>query len=398
MASLVRKEQPTLKKTLSTLDTLANNLNKKYGKVIMGRIGNNEAIKDKLTIRFIPTPCRALNEAIGGGFPRGRCTLVTGKPDSGKTSILLETIAKNMAKNPEFVAGWLESENSLELDYIVKTFGIDPERFFFMKYDSKLGAEVMLDIVQNIISSEDVRMDMFCINSLKCLVPTKEVEASLSDALVALQARMNARLTRKFTALVSENDTAFVMVCHLGTDIGSKSNDPLIITGGHAIKYWSSLTMDLRKHAIMAGELINKEEGIKVCVTIKKNHCLPAINPYRKVEYYAIFGEGIEQILSNLEDAIAAGIIEKRGNWLYWMKDGKQYEKFSGKNAFRTFMKDNPDKWEEFNSMLKGCGVKSLTADEIDEIKAEEKLIDENIVYDDSEEDKLIDTINKESA
>ena len=397
MASLIKKEKPTLKKNLAELDKLTEGLNKKYGKTIMGRIANNEAIRDKLTIEFIPTPCRALNEVTGGGFPKGRCTLIAGEEDTGKTSLILETIAKNQKKDPNFVAAWLESEHSLKLEYIVDTFGIDPERFLFIEYDSKLGAEVMLDIVQSIISA-DVRLDIFCINSLKCLVPTKEVEASLSDALVAVQARMNARLTRKFTSLVSENDIAFIMVCHLSTDIGSMKRDPLIISGGHAIKYWSALTLDLRKPSMKpTGEVVSREEGMKISVTVRKNHCLPEQNAYKKVEYYVVFGEGIEQILSCLDDAIAAGIIEKKGNWLYWMKDGKQIEKFSGKAAFRTFMKDNPDKWEEFNSMLEGCGIKELTAEEIQEIKEKDELIDASVIYDEAE-NEIVSSIEKESA
>lgn len=319
-----------------------------------------------------------MNYAIAGkdgGFPRGRCTLITGLPDSGKTSVLLETIALAQKNDPSFIAGWLESENSLTRDYICNTFGIDPSRFVFMEFNPILGAEQMLDAVKSILSTGTI--SMFCINSLKCLIPRKEQEASLDDALVAVQARLNSRMTRKFTSLVSEYNTAFCLVCHLSTDIGSMSRDPLIISGGHAIKYWSSLTLDLRKKTIMQGDLIKPEEGIKVTVRIKKNHCRPDIYPYKKVDYYAIFGEGIEQIATTIDEGLEQGILKQRGAWLDWYKNGEVREKWNGKAAFRSYMHDNPDVFQEYLDCLDGGNVQEMEEDEISAILKEEDDINE---------------------
>ena len=348
-----------------------------------GRIGADKEIMEKLSIKFIPTPCSDLNRAVGGGFPRRRCTLIAGLPDSGKTSLVLETIAKNMKENSEFIAGWLESENSLREEYICDTFGIDPNRFFYIPLDKATGAEKTLDIVQGVL--EVGVLDLFCINSLKCLVPDKEMEASLGDAVVGTQARMNSRMTRKFVPIIAEFDTAFVIITHLSTEIGSLSRDPLSITGGHAIKYWSSLTLDLRKRSIGPGELIDKTEGVKIGVTVKKNHCVPDRNPYVKLDYYAVFGEGIEQIMSSIDGAIEQGLLETHGNWLWWIdpSTGEAIEKWNGRPAFRTAMRNDHEKWEKFQGMLSGefTSVQDLSKEEIEAIQEEETEI-ENAIED----------------
>ena len=370
MASLVPyQDNRTLTEKLAVLDKIANKVNEKAGKIIIGRIGANKAILDRLRIQYIPTPSYELNDAIGGGFPRRRCTIVSGLADSGKTSLALETIAFNMKNDPNFIAIWLESENSLEEGYIVDTFGIDPDRFFYIEVESKKPADEILDILYNILSTGIA--DICVINSLKCLIPTKEREASLFDTTIALQARLNSRMVSKFTAMVAEYNTAFVLIQRLSTDIGSMSRDPLIVAGGLAIRYWSSLTLDLRKKAILDSDPIGKDEGVKIGVRITKNHCAPWKNVYVKLDYYAIFGQGIEQYLSTLARAISKGIIVSKGAWLYWYDEkGEVKDKWNGKIAFRQAMKDNPD---IFNELLKsvGSGVDNMSEDEIEEVQAE---------------------------
>ena len=139
MASIVPVEKKTLDEKLKILDKIASSTNKKYGKTIRGRIGKDKKIMDKLAIKFIPTPSSSINRDTGGGIPRARFTIITGNPDSGKTSLLLNTISENMKKDPDFTAGWLESEASLERNYICETFKIDPERFFYIPLDLDVG-------------------------------------------------------------------------------------------------------------------------------------------------------------------------------------------------------------------------------------------------------------------
>ncbi|MED1125224.1 hypothetical protein [Bacillus atrophaeus] len=384
MASLENKPAMALKEKLALLDKVAENVNKKHGKKIVGRIGAESEIMERLRIRFIPTPSIDLNDAIGGGFPRRRTTIVAGLPDSGKTSLILETIAKNQKEDPSFVAGWLESENSLQKEYICDTFGIDPDRFFYVEHDRDGAGEQALDLVESILGTGAV--DLFAINSLKCLVPSEEFKKSLGDAVVGVQARMNARMTRKFTALVAEHNTAFIIVTHLSTDIGSMSRDPLVISGGHAIIYAASITLDLRKKAVLDTDPIKREEGIKVGVTVKKNHCLPDRNPYVKTDYFAIFGQGIEQYLTLIDKAVNQGVLVQKGAFIRdpdengdpKVVNGEKLQ-WQGKEKFRTYLIENEDYFEQLKARIRG-EVVQLTDEEIEGLKQDERKIAQSAV------------------
>lgn len=182
---MVPKEKMTLAEKLKILDDIATTTNTRSGKVIVGRL-NNPEIMDKLTIKYVKTPSLNLNEAMGGGFPKGRMTIVSGMPDSGKTSLVLEAIGKNMKEDESFVAGWLEGENSLEIDYLQKTFGIDPERFFYIEHEKKGAAESAIDLVEGALSTG--AFDLFAINSLKSLVPSEEFKKDMGSMQVGLLA------------------------------------------------------------------------------------------------------------------------------------------------------------------------------------------------------------------
>lgn len=185
MAALANNEQKTLSEKQAILDKLSDTINQKAGKKIMGRIGRDKDLMERLTIKFIPTPSENINEVMGGGFPRRRTTLIAGMPDSGKTSLVLETIAMNMKQFPDFVAAWLESEGSLEKKYICDTFGIDPDRFFYMEVDRDGAAEVALDRVEAVMASGAV--DLMCINSLKALVPSEEYRKQFTEHTIGLK-------------------------------------------------------------------------------------------------------------------------------------------------------------------------------------------------------------------
>jgi recombination protein RecA len=373
MADLMPMKKKTLAEKKNLLDKIAAKVNKKYGKAILGRIGANPEIADRLSVKWIPFACPDLNVAVGGGIPRRRCTLIAGLPDSGKTSLILETIGKEMQRNEDFVACWVESENSLDQEYICKTHNIDPERLVYIPVDSGTSAEEILDILYETMKTGSI--DICCINSLKSLVPTQEMEASLSNAVVGTQARMNARITRKFNAVVAEFETAFVLITHLTTQIGTMSRDPLIVAGGHAIQYWSSLTLDMRKKSISDGDPISKEEGVKIGVTVRKNHVMPDKYPYVKLDYYAVFGKGIETVFSALAAAVNKGICRVTGAWIrqYNPETGEEVNAWNGKKAFRAYMLDNPDEFEEFSAQVYG-GVQ-LSEEEVEKIQAEDAAI-----------------------
>lgn len=395
MASIIPKKKMTLQEKLKMLDAVAAKTNKKYDKVIMGRIGKTPEIMDKLKIKFIPTPSSRLNRDLGGGIPRGRCTIITGDPDSGKTSSLLETIAKNMKVSESFTAGWLESENSLEKDYICDTFGIDPDRFFLIPLDSEVGSEATLDIVEGLMATGAV--DMFCINSLRCLIPTKEKEKSLTEESIALAARLNAKMMRKWTALIAQYDIAYCVVQHETTNINGYGS-PKVLAGGEAYKYWASVILRLSKHSIQAGDPIGKDEGLKIGYIIKKNHCTPgAKRQYCKGEYYVRFGEGTDEVAPSIDVAIDAGILERHGAWLWWMTPGQEEprQKFKSKAEFVEIMKSNEELWKEFYALIQGnISQETLSEDEIAEIEEEERKLQKKA----DETEKLLAEVESETV
>lgn len=394
MAELAVKPRRTAAEKIARIDAVVSKVNKKFGKTVMGRIGANPEIQDKLKIKFVPTPSDTYNQATGGGFPRGRLTIVTGEKDSGKTGILLDTIAYNMKHNKDFVCFWLESENSLKKEWL-ESFGIDPDRFGFMALNAQdVGTEQTLDILEGAIALGD--FDMVVINSMRCLVPDKEKEKKFSEATVAEQARLNAKLMRKWTPLIAEAECAFCVVQHQSTAIGSYGS-PMVLVGGEAFKYWASLIVSHSKAGASATKNapIPKDDngnplGAMFNVKVTKNHVMPE-SPYQyaKFSYYVVFGEGIEEIAPSIDKAVEIGLLEKHGAYLWWMRDGEVVEKFNSKNAFREAMKSDPDKWKIFHDELNGKApsISSMTEEDINEIQEEE-----------NKTKKLIDTIEKEDA
>ena len=211
----------TLAEKLKALDKFSEGFNKAKGKVVAGRLSRHEELVDRITVKFLPTPSLNVNAAMGGGFPIGRTTIVTGKEDSGKTFILLESISMHMKADPTYVAGWLESEESITIETL-DMFGIDPERFFYL-VPSVEGAEETLNAVLSTIAGGGV--DFFVVNSLKCLVPSEELIKGVEKLQVGLAARMNAKMMRKITPVIADTRTALVLVQHLTTNIGSMSRD-----------------------------------------------------------------------------------------------------------------------------------------------------------------------------
>lgn len=382
MASIVPKEkQMTLAEKKAMLDKAADKINTKAKKIICGRIGRTPEIQDKLNITWIPTPSYKINQLTGGGFPKGKFSIICGAEDSGKTSLMLETIAKNMAEDKGFIAVWLESENSLNLDYIIKTFNIDADRFFFIEHEKDGGAETAAEILCAVLDAGCA--DICVINSLKCLVPKTELENSLEKDTIALQARFNSKLIKKFTATTQEHDTAFVMISHLTTLIGTMSRDPLTLSGGRSIRYASMLTLDLRKNSVLDTDPISKEEGMKIKVTCRKNHCICDRYPYGSIEYYVRYGEGVAWELELIQAVLDNGFLVQKGAWVYEVDaNGETVNdergnalKWNGKNALRNYILENEEYRKHLESLvnntfaidaLEESEIKAIESDEVD--------------------------------
>lgn len=372
----------SLAERLKALDKLSDNFNNEKGEVISGRIGRNEELRNKIQVEFIKTPSLNLNHAMGGGFAKGRITIVAGQPDSGKTFLLLETIAKKQKEDPEFIAGWLESEGSLSVQDL-ENIGIDLDRFYYDTIDRQGAAEKALNKVEGVIMQGLV--DMFVVNSLKCLVPSEELAKGMEQMQVGLQARMNAKMMRKLTPAVTDNNVAFILVQHLTTQIGTMSKDPLIVSGGQAIQYGASVILDLRKRSMNDSDPFKREEATKIGVTIRKNHVITNRFPYCKLDYYAVFGQGIDTYLELTELAIAEGILVKSGAFIkvpdekgnpVILEDGTKLQ-WQGNAKFKDYCKANPEFFQGIVDQLEGKGdITFLSEEEASEMIESDKNLE----------------------
>lgn len=384
----------SLAERLKMVDSISKKINEKAGKEIVGRLSKNEAMNEKLKARFIPTPSMNVNEAIGGGWPVGNISIVCGMEDSGKTGILLETIAINQKNNPDFLAVWLESENSLK-ETTLDMFGIDRDRFILIEHDRAGAGEEAINRLEAMLN---IQPDMVVINSLKCLVPSEEFKKDMNSLQVGVQSRMNSKMMRKLTAVVEENEIAMVIVQHMSTQIGGMvMGDPMTLSGGVAIRYGAMLIVDLRKRSIQETDPIKREDGMKIGVTVKKNHVVTNRNPYVKTEYFVIYGQGTEIYIEAIDLAIKQGILAKAGAFIRVPDENGDAKIINGEKMqwqgtakFRAYCMENPEFFENLKASIKG-EVDFLSEEEVSEIKAEEKRDNEDI----GEIEDVIATANK---
>lgn len=351
----------SINEKLKKIKKVTEEINASATEVVCGFI-DDPIIKDRLTLKFIPTPNDDLNEAIGGGFPIGRTTIVTGLSDSGKTGLLLETVGQQMSRDDKFICLWLESEGSLNWDYMINTFGIDPSRFVLVQMSSKDGAEAALDRCYQYLKSGTI--NMFVINSLRALTPKTIFVKDISEDTMAAQARMNTKMLSKYLTTIYENDICFCIVQHLSTMINSMSRDPYSLGGGLFLKYGGMLVLDMRKQTVLDTDPIKRDEGMKIMISVKKNHVTPRLYPYVKVEHFVIYDEGTEIVFSTLKKAVEQGIMESSGSWIMWPEKDLKWQ---GKANFRTFMRENPQVFDELRKKVSG-NVERLTEEEMQEL------------------------------
>ena len=387
------KKKMSLAEKKKMMSGMIGKINDKVGKSVIG-FASDPDIKEKLTIEWIPTPSLRVNEITGGGIPRGKVTILAGDSDSGKTSHMLETIGLNMKEDPDFMALWLESEESLEMSSLTEVFGIDLERLVIIHLDKDGAAEVALDRMEAAMSSGV--FDICVVNSLKCLTPSTEFEKEMAAMTIGLQARMFGKLMRKMVALIAEHNCGFVLINHLTTEIGKMHGDPLTIAGGRAIRYSSMLTLDIRKRSVQESDPISREEGMKIGVTVHKNHCRQDRMPYLKTEYFVVYGQGTERSIEIIELAEKCGILTKKGSWFREygnevdskgnpleriLEDGTKAA-WNGMKNTRAYILNNPDYYEYLVNKVENFGkidVEALSEEEVDAIEAENKLDEQQV-------------------
>ena len=309
-------------------------LEKSYGKGAIMRLGNNQSLLEPIS--SISTGSIALDIAIGiGGVPKGRITEIYGPESSGKTTLTLHLTAEAQKKGETVV--FIDAEHALDLNYAAK-LGVDTDKLLISQPDS---GEQALEIAETLVRSNAV--DLVIIDSVAALTPRAEIEGEMGDSLPGLQARLMSQALRKLTAVVSKANTSIVFINQIRMKIGVMFGSPETTSGGNALKFYSSLRMDIRR----IGAIKDKEEviGNRTKVKIVKNKVAP---PFREVEFDIIYNEGISQTGEIIDLGIKYGVIDKAGAWLAF----KGERIGQGRENAKQFLKENPEIKEEIKQLI----------------------------------------------
>jgi recombination protein RecA len=320
------------KEKMKALQQTLDKLEKTYGKGTVMKLGDN-AIE---AVEFIPSGSIALNAALGiGGLPKGRVIEIYGPESSGKTTLALHAIAESQKTGG--IAAFIDAEHAFDRFYAQK-LGVDVENLLVSQPDN---GEQALEIVENLIRSGAI--DIIVIDSVAALTPRSEIEGEMGDSKMGLQARLMSQALRKLTSTISKTATCCIFITQLREKIGIMFGNPETTTGGNALKFYSSIRIDIRKvNQLKEGEEI---VGNRVRVKVVKNKLAP---PFRKAEFDIIYGEGISRILEIIDLATEYNIIKKSGSWFSY-GDTKLGQ---GRDAVKKLLQDNPELAEELENKI----------------------------------------------
>jgi recombination protein RecA len=313
-------------------------IDKQFGKGSIMRLGS----RDKVDVPAIPTGSLSLDAALGvGGLPRGRVVEIFGPESSGKTTLALHVISE--AQRRGGMAAFIDAEHALDALYAEK-LGVDTDNLLVSQPDS---GEQALEIAEVLIRSGAV--DVLVIDSVAALVPRSELEGEMGEAQMGLQARLMSQALRKLTSIVAKSKTCLVFINQLREKIGVMFGNPETTTGGRALKFYSSIRLDIRRIASLkeGDEVIGSRAKVKVV----KNKVAA---PFREAEFDILYGEGISKEGDLLDLGVDHKVIEKSGAWYAF--DGERMGQ--GRENARQFLKDNLDVRAEVDSRLrKGLGL-----------------------------------------
>ena len=295
------------------------NIEKKFGKGSIMRLGERE-VSD---IPAISTTSLSLDAAIGvGGVPRGRIVEIYGPESSGKTTLALHIVAE--AQKAGGVAAYIDAEHAMDADYAGK-LGVDVDQLLISQPDS---GEQALEIAEALVRSNGV--DVIVVDSVAALVPRAELDGEMGDSLPGLQARLMSQALRKLTAIVAQSNTCFIFINQIREKIGVMFGNPETTTGGRALKFYSSLRLDIRRiGAIKDGDRV---VGNRTKVKVAKNKVAP---PFRECEFDIMYGEGISREGDLLDLAVTNRAVEKSGAWFSYKGERLGQGRENAKTALR---------------------------------------------------------------
>ncbi|HHE37557.1 MAG TPA: recombinase RecA [Candidatus Cloacimonetes bacterium] len=337
----------------SALKTAMSQLDKQFGLGTIMRLGD----KPKAKVDVIPTGAMNLDAALGiGGIPRGRITEIYGPEASGKTTLALHAVSE--AQKKEGVVAFIDVEHALDPIY-AGNIGVDTENLLLSQPD---GGEQALEIVETLVRSNAI--DLIVLDSVAALVPRAEIEGSMGDSHVGLQARLMSQALRKLTGIISKSNTAVIFINQTRMKIGVPSYvNPETTTGGVALKFYSSLRMEVRRTGSIKQIGSDAEiVGNKTRVKIVKNKFAP---PFKTVEFPIIFGVGISHFDILINIAVQNDIIKKSGSWFSYgeMKIGQ------GTERVKDFLKENDEILKEIETKVRAI----LKLDDVSENEIQDK-------------------------
>ena len=320
-------------------------IEKQFGKGSIVRLGSREAL---LPIAVISTGSISFDAALGvGGVPRGRVTEIYGPESSGKTTITLQIIAE--AQRAGGLAAFVDAEHALDPSY-AKKLGVDVDNLLVSQPDS---GEQALEITEALVKSGAI--DVLVVDSVAALVPKAELDGEMGDSHMGLQARLMSQALRKLTGSVSKSRTALIFINQIREKIGVMFGNPETTTGGRALKFYSSVRVDIRRiAAIKEGDAVT---GNRTKVKIVKNKVAA---PFREAEFDILYGEGISREGDVLDLAVANNIVEKSGAWYSYA--GERIGQ--GRENTRAFLKENRDIFARMDGELrKKLNIGAVKAD-----------------------------------
>ncbi len=316
------------------LEAALSQIEKQYGKGTVMRLGDPNA---QMNVETIPTGSISLDIALGlGGIPKGRIVEIYGPESSGKTTVTLHMIAEVQKKGG--IAGFIDAEHALDPVY-AKNIGVDIDNLYISQPDN---GEQALEIAETMVRSGAV--DIVVVDSVAALVPKAEIDGDMGDSHVGLQARLMSQALRKLTAVISRSNCVVVFINQLREKVGVMFGNPETTTGGRALKFYSSVRLDVRRIESIkqGGEVIGNRTRVKVV----KNKVAP---PFKEAEFDIMFGEGISIAGDILDKAADADIIVKSGAWYAYNGD----KIGQGRENAKQYLKDNPQVCAEIEAKVR---------------------------------------------
>jgi recombination protein RecA len=339
------------------LDLAISQIEKQYGKGSIMRLGSRDVL---VPVNVIPTGSISLDAALGvGGLPRGRVVEVYGPESGGKTTLTLHVIAEAQKMGGQ--AAFIDAEHALDPSYARK-LGVDVDNLLVSQPDN---GEQALEIAETLIRSSAV--DVVVVDSVAALVPRAELEGEMGEPQMGLQARLMSQALRKLTAIVSKSKTCLIFINQIREKIGVMFGNPETTTGGRALKFYSSIRVDIRRiQSIKEGDRV---VGSRTRAKVVKNKVAA---PFREAEFDIIYGEGVSREGDLLDLGVAKGLLEKSGTWISY----KGERLGQGRENARVFLKENADIRQKIeNELRKAVGLAAVAAAEETEKPAEAQKV-----------------------